>query len=201
MPTGLTNDIYEGKDESLEGFVWKCAAQCFHDCREVPSIEDLEHEFGMDSYYLESLAEKKAELDKLDSMTDAQIEEDERRAAGEGRKLYEKTIQKRRELRDRYMRVRAKVEAWEQAKIHEGLKSLCLRQIDECVQHDCMDVEPAWYLPEPRPVHDVRKARREYLVESIRETEKTIAEMKERHREKIEFVRALEKSLPRPKRV
>ena len=201
MATGLAYDIYSGKDESLEGFVWRCASQFFHDCSEVPALEDIERGLVSSEHLTNDISRAKAELDKLDSLTDVQIEDDERRFAEQSKRVYEDSLSRARLVRDRYMRVRAKVEAWDPpTKAHENLKLLCLRQIDSGIEHDCSEPSPASYCHEPRPVPVARQERRDRILDRIRFDEKAIEETQKRKREQIEFVRELEKSLPRPKR-
>ncbi len=145
MPTGLTANIYEGKDNSFRGFALKCLAQLGAGWKAT--------EYG----------EKELPLDKAPVIEpDTKYHRNELKKAEEGvkrwkkakekpesvRKEYEEFYAKREEenaesekdnseLRARYQSMLDRVNAWRAPESCIGLKELMTKQLNESMRFDC----------------------------------------------------------------
>lgn len=145
MPTGLTANIYEGKDNSFRGFALKCLAQLGAGWKAT--------QYG----------EKELPLDKAPVIEpDTKYHRNELKKAEEGvkrwkkakekpesvRKDYEAFYAKREEenaesekdnseLRARYQSMLDRVNAWQAPESCIGLKELMTEQLNKSIEFDC----------------------------------------------------------------
>src|SRR5665213_2401224 len=74
MPTGYTSKLYEGKDQSFNEFVMRCARAfgALITMRDDPSDAPIPDEFTADSYYSERIATTTRELAEVSAWTQTQ---------------------------------------------------------------------------------------------------------------------------------
>lgn len=139
MPTGITSNLYAGKPETFENFMLKCARQmgALMHMRDDSYDAPIRHREPSD-YHAKALVKAKEELAKWESMTVAQailrLEENQK----EDIERYQREIQKRKEMLERYNDMLLKVEAWQPpTPEHEGLKQLAIDQLKQSISHDC----------------------------------------------------------------
>lgn len=163
MPTGLTSDIYEGKDMSLRKFALKCATHFTGGyqaseggSKPLPLYEPPV--IPLNSYYVENLEKAKEELKYwLEVKNNTEL----------SRKLYDDYVMKHEaakadynqkinvEMRGRYLKMLGKVEAWEVDMEYQNIKDFMLGQIKESMEHDCPEnVENPYDYELPSSIED-----------------------------------------------
>lgn len=138
MPTGYTAKIEKG--QGFKDFVLGCAramGACTEMRDEAPDAP-IPAGFQPSSYHLQEKQEAEKELKRLRSITTAQatkvaIKEFDEEVERRHDRAAEKT-----ELRSKYERMLAKVEAWlPPTAEHNGLKQFMIKQIKESIDFDC----------------------------------------------------------------
>ena len=133
MPTGYTEDIYEGKDVSFSDFALKCA-RAFGACIEQRD-DDLNDkpkliEKTKDSYNIKKLEEAKKWKKPTKAEFDAYVKKQTA--------YYNEQIDKQNKLKASYQRMLDKANAWTPpTKEHEGLKKFMINQLTESMEFDC----------------------------------------------------------------
>lgn len=137
MPTGYTAAI--AGDITFERFVMRCAramGACLHMRDEPMDAEITAHKPS--AHYKESLARVEAERDRIDAMSPADAE-----AAAKADYLTKKEsrdsyAEKNQELRDKYLAMFAKVDAWKPpTEGHQEFKNFMLGQLKDSIEFDC----------------------------------------------------------------
>jgi hypothetical protein len=198
MPTGYTHKVQKGEVTDLRTFALECA-RAFGACvelRDDPKAP-IPEAFAPSDYYVRSMAEKRAEVARLYSMTpdEAAIacatDHDQRVEA------YHKRRAEKAAERKRYEAMIALVRAWEPpTKEHGGLQSFMLEQLHTSIDFDCF------------PDHD-REPKREpadvWLAKARAEADKNLARASKNHAEEVKraasrtaWIKALRASLPSP---
>jgi hypothetical protein len=197
MPTGYTADVGDGKVTDFRTFALRCARNFGATImqRDDP-MDALPKPREVGDYYPKRVAEAKAEIIRLETMT---LAEAEREAAKE----YEAAIAsdaeykaKREETRARYEAMLAEVEAWEPPKDeHAGLKKFMTEQLRSSIDFDCADysTERVQYSPSVW----LAKARQK-AASDLAYAEKHLAEEIERCEGANQWITALYESLSRP---
>jgi rRNA maturation protein Nop10 len=139
MPTGYTDIIDKGA--TFKDFALRCARgiDVLYFLRDVGFGSELPSEFSPDDYHEKALEKARRELDEAKSLA---IEA----ASALAQQEFEKDVQHQQEaishsiaLHQKYAEMRDKVEAWTPpTKLHNGLKTFMLQQLDESLEHDDM---------------------------------------------------------------
>ncbi|MEK5167155.1 hypothetical protein NYE69_33275 [Paenibacillus sp. FSL R5-0527] len=179
MPTGYTSSIYNGEEVTVKDFVLKCsrAFGALVMMRDEPMDAEIPV-FEPSSYNLESLEKAKEQLKKLTSLSSEEVEKLAEEEYRNGVEEYQKNLKKRRELRSRYERLLAEVNAWNPpSSEHVGLKEFCVKQLEESIDWDCDEK----YLTPP-----VRLSGEEYRKSGIVKAHKEIAYYSNAHEEEVQ---------------
>lgn len=201
MATGFTGPIADGTDTSMANYLWRLAGFPYRDPPVVPPVEYIvaEHEASMASTRA-SMEAAEVRLEELAGLSDDALEAAERRRAAESWQFHQEVAEKRRTIRDRYMKLRAKLEAWvPPSDDHEGLKTQAITHLDESIAHDCGEVVAADYMYTPKSADDARTERREHLNREISMYKQQLIDDQAAHERRVAWIRALEKSVPRPR--
>lgn len=152
MPTGLTGDIYEGKDMSLRGFALRCVTRTGFGCTWTDRGEramplDKAPVLQANSYNREALQEAEEELARWQRVKE-QPEEMQREYDAYCTKVKLENIRRDKrydEKHDRYQAMIDKVTAWQVTELYQPLKDMMLRQLHESMEFDCRDKEHRYY--------------------------------------------------------
>lgn len=144
MPSGLTYKINSGEDMTLRGFALKCVTQLgagyFATCqgeKEMPL--DKAPVLKVSNYHQEQLSDAEKDIAFWNEVKDNQREK---------QKLYDEYIQKKRSedidrdkrqaaIKERYITMIKKVEAWNLPDEYKSLKDLMLKQLNDSLDFDC----------------------------------------------------------------
>lgn len=201
MPTGYTADFAD-KDLSFEEFVWKCARAmgAFMHMRDDSMNSDIRMP-EEDNYHSKSLLEALEYLQELQSMPLAKAallmtEEREARI-----KRAKESLEKSRVLRERYTRMISKVSDWvPPTSDHANFKRFMLEQLTSSLDWDCNDKYTLESLAQPEITaqewldKEMASAQRD-----IEYHTKYMSEDRQRHKEVINWIKALQQSVPQPK--
>lgn len=198
MPTGYTAKIGEGG--TFEEFAWGCArafgARAM--MRDEPHDAPVPQEFEPSPYYLKRIEETRAELDRLEAMTD---DEAAMEAAEARRKVGADNAERKAKaeaLSEKYAAMLARVHAWvPPSEDHVGMKEFMIEQIETSLKHDC---DPWEY---PLPTRDGaawRAMRASQLKEDLAHARRHWKEEQERTAGRNRWVRQLRESIPQPTR-
>jgi len=135
MPSGYTEDIYNGKEVTFKDFALGCA-RAFGACvmqRDDPA--DVKPKImPEESYHTEELKK----LKKFKKPTKAQFESYVKKTIAD----YEKSIRKNNELKKRYSDILEKANNWQPpTKEHERLKAFMIQQLTDSSSFDCGGVD------------------------------------------------------------
>ena len=151
MPTGLTAEIYEGKNMSFRRFALKCFTQIGggyeasnYGERDLPL--DKPPVIKVDKYYFNRWEEAKNKLDMLERL---------KKDSNELEKVYNEEMEKRRNdneslekqrkaIAERYKTMLEKAEHWDAPEAYKELKKLMIKQLQDSIEFDCRSTEPAW---------------------------------------------------------
>lgn len=192
MPTGLTESICEGRDMTLRGVALRCVTQTGFGCsytfrgeREMPL--DKPPVMQANSYHREALKEAEEELamwqelkeepGKLQLTYDVYCMRVKMENDGRDKRYDEK--------HDRYQAMIDKVTAWQVTEPYQPLKELMLRQLQESMEHDCVDKKDRYY--------DHVAPMDEWLATNIERCSRSIDYYKKRVDEDEEWVRECNK--------
>ena len=192
MPTGLTGDIYEGKNMSLRKFALGCAAQFSAGYMATNfGEEDLPlyaaPTIPYDDYYVERLKEAKR---KVAYWLDIDANEDSGLAKyqeflDEWYRSNESYKKKNDDLLARYQEMLKKVESWEMEEKYEDLKKLMIKQLKESIEFDCPEDKPI-YNEEPPTYKEWVRGKIcnacedvKYYTEQIEKNKKNVDELNE----------------------
>ena len=138
MPTGLTADIYDGKDTSFRNYALVCARQMGFLARMRDSAHDakIPESFPHDDYHDKALVDAEAGLANFLALTDAElkelyVEEDKRR-----REANHESLKKAMGVKDRYEAMLNQVYLWECPREIIALKNLMISQLENSIDFD-----------------------------------------------------------------
>lgn len=197
MPTGYTHNVQDGSLTEFRDFALQCA-RAFGACitlRDEPAGAPIPDEFQPSDYHEKALASAKAELARLEALSDrdvARAADADYEAAAEGWK--KRRAEKITQLQ-RYEAMLAKAEAWiPPTPDHQGLKDFMCEQLRQSIDFDCGG--GSW---DKLPTRQTEAAWRFNAIEtatrSIAHHTKEHAKEVERCRGRTEWVRALRASV------
>lgn len=138
MPSGITSDIYEGKDVSLRDYLMGVARQMSmaimqrdSDPREPVKLREVQ------PYSKDRLDEAQAELERLESLS---LEDAAREAQAELKQVeaaHISVVNDREALTRRYDDMIAKVRTWKPEPIVQYVKDHALKYLEESREFDC----------------------------------------------------------------
>lgn len=138
MPTGYTAAIKDGI--SFEQFALSCA-RAFGACitmRDEPSDAPIPDEFQPSTWNAERLAKSLAELDAVESMTDADCLAAAESEYAAAMARHEERMRENESLDLAYRSMLSDVLSWSPpSPDHEGLKAFMIEQIEESIKFDC----------------------------------------------------------------
>lgn len=155
MPTGYTNDIYEGKDVSLADF----AAGCAHAFGAFVHQRDSTHDGQLtypespntvDNYHVTKLVRARAEADQWADMSEERKYELWSEYYRERTVELHNSIAKNSELRARYQRMLAQVQAVDVPSDLQNFKDFMVGQLTDSIEFDCGSDDKftkEWYQP------------------------------------------------------
>lgn len=201
MPSGITSDLYEGKDTSLRGYLMSVGRSMGYAImqRDADRSEPVREVTASDynRRQADTLRQELAEIEGL-SVADAWARYLAERAAAVERR--DEMVRQRRELRARYTRMLAEVEAWQPDPLIASTKDYALKQLRESIDFDCgHEGEEARYWPMP-PVYiggaEYLAGRRKQLQEDIDRAEQHQREEDDRTADRNRHIAAFLGSLP-----
>lgn len=201
MPSGITSDLYEGKDTSLRGYLMSVGRSMGYaimqrdDDRAEPVREVTASDYSRRQ--ADTLRRELAELEGL-SVAEAWTRCQAERAAAVERR--DEHVRERRELRVRYERMLAQVGAWHPDPLVASTKEYALKHLQESIDFDCdAPGEEARYWPRP-PVYldgsEYITERRKQLQTEIDRAEQNQREEDERTADRNRHIAAFLGSLP-----
>lgn len=163
MPTGYTAEIE--KDQSFEDFVLGCArafGATIHQRDDPSSSKPRLRTEDEDSYYIKALKEAKEEVALLEAMSTEERVTHGAKLRQEALDRQQQFFNKKVVLRQKYMDMLAKVEAWyPPTPNHQELKSFMINQITQSIDFDCntkYDMEEITRLSQVKPYSEYEKA-------------------------------------------
>lgn len=147
MPSSYTANIYDGKPETLESFLLKCARQFYANVRmREDSLDSEIVEYTPNTkYYEENLERAKARLAELQAMSREEIEAIIEETHKNSLESYQIRVQEKLDMRARYEHMIHQVENWTPpTDEHVNLKEFALNQLKDSLDFDCghMPTEP-----------------------------------------------------------
>jgi hypothetical protein len=195
MPTGYTADIAKGI--SFEEFVWNCARAfgALVLMRDDPQGAPIPERLEPSPYYAESVKKDEAELARLHSLTKEQANAECLAAYQRQMESYNQRRTERRELREKYLRMLAKVKEWTPpTPKHAGLREFMEKQITQSIEWDCSDKYD-------RP--PICRSTEAWLADSIEKARQSLTRSQQSHAEEVErtesrnrWLAALRESVP-----
>ncbi len=186
--TGLTAPILD--DCTFAHFLWTCATQITqHDT----GIDDVYVHFDSRSdYYTEQLEETKAELAKVEAMTDTEFDAYRGHLADEAATRLAEANAKRETTVTKLKAMKVKVDAWTPpSPDHESVKGLMLKQLDQVIESN--EGPYTWWDKIPTR-EDFERGRRRDIERCQGEIEK----QRTRADEKQAWVKTLRAAVPIP---
>lgn len=193
MPTGYTAKLYDGQDQTFEEFVLSCARAfgALITLRDTPEAP-IPDKFEPSSYYEGALEKDIQEIADNANRTDEQWEamaEAEHQHAVASWEADEKTRQERGK---RYMDMLDQVQAWiPPTPDHQSLKNFMAEQINDSIRYDCTGSDR----PRKMDASEFAQMHTDFANRSYERHQKSLAEERERAKERTEWVRALKASL------
>lgn len=159
MPTGYTNDIYDGEELSGKEFIMKCA-RAFGACvemRDDPMNKEIP-EFKPSTYHQENIEKRKSELNKYQGMTideaKSLVEESYKNRTIENEKYIKNNI----DLKNRYLKTLTEVLAWNvPTNEHEELKNYAIDQLRKSIEYDCGNMDYSKEINKDTPQEYINK--------------------------------------------
>lgn len=192
MPTGYTDAI--GKGISFRKFVLTCAramGACIMQRDESLDVEPTIPEAS--TYNAKALEDARTELNAIGNWSTADIAREYTKELAARTDSYLKYEAEKKELRNKYNAMLARVLAWEPPTAdHEGLKDFMLQQIRESIRFDCHESEP----PTTMSPEDWYQNKIDTLQKSMEYHEKANAEEIERTKSRAAWITALMESVP-----
>lgn len=197
MPSGITADIYEGKDVTLRDYLMRVGRGMGYAIlqRDDDPSEPVKTTTESSSYYEQRIPELKAQLAALWNLTDDEIAEAARADYQERHDAWERRRTEKAALRERYEDMLAQVEAWEPDPLIASTKEYAIKYLRESIDFDCggsrFDQEP-----QPQDPADWLAAQKEDVSDSLARAEAHWEEEKERTADRNRHIEAFLRSLP-----
>lgn len=188
MPSGITSDIYEGKDVSLRDYLMKVGRQmslAIHQ-RDEDSSAPIRLRKPYTAYSDEQETKGLQRIKELDDMSLVEAAEAARAEYKKAQLAYKNELATRQTLLKRYTDMRKQVEAWEPHPKVAYVKEHALKFIDESIDFDChgtTEEEMMKYYPHPEKKSAVR-----WLKESYKSAERSIKYARESRTEELNRV-------------
>lgn len=155
MATGYTYPVYEGEITQLRDWAKFLAPQMFYD--NMVLVPDLKSE-------KKRLKEANEDLKQAKAMTLAQAESRIAESNVQASKENDKSIDNHAQIRARYEKMLAQVNAWLPPESLEGMKKMMLSQLEDSIKHDCSP-----YIREP-----TRISPQEFIKKEIEFAERSV---------------------------
>ena len=206
MPTGYTEDIYNGQEVSFEDFVWKCVRNMgyAHRHRDSGELPDDPGDYSEEIERLKGELQRcQYEVDQYEAMGWHAAEKAAQEEFEEELRRWETARAEQLARKSRYETMLKRVHEWEvPTPEHASLKTFMIDQLEESLRWDCSLTENGYREFAPKlKSWDVWLQER---LESARENRdyyaKNLGNL-EQHQEKARrYFVELERSVPRPKR-
>lgn len=161
MPTGYTAGVADGKITTFRQFALQCARAmgALVMMRDEPFDAPIPDEMRPDTkYYDERIAEARAILERLPTLTAEECEAEAEKAHAEALAAHDRHQAERRETQARYEAMLEKVRAWTPpTSDHVGMREFMQEQLVESIRFDCGTSSPP----------PVKKSGREWRLEQI----------------------------------
>jgi hypothetical protein len=149
--------------------------------------------FEISQYYVEALADKRALVELLEKLTDAEWQERLDSDYDESVKSYEQRVVDNLQLRSRYQEMLGQVQEWTPpTSEHEGLKTFMIEQIEDSMKFDCYE-----------PIRPEKLALEEFKTEQLQSAKRSLGYSQENLQEEIDrvngrnkWIQALRDSVP-----
>jgi hypothetical protein len=195
MPSGYTETLYKGDDQTFEQFVMQCARAfgALIELRDEPHAE-IPEKFEASPY------ERKRLDAAIGLVVEVRDRTDEEWAAAQEAEIAEHNAHVREaialagERRVRYELMLAQVRAWKPpTEEHKGLHEFMVKQLEESIAFDCS----TRYLDEQRwvPVPEYAQAKQDDAARELRRAEQSLVEAQERAAGRTAWVQDLRQSL------
>jgi len=202
MPSGITSDVYEGKDVSVQDYAKTVARQMgyFMHMRDDSYGEPLRYPSdswtgkGNDSFYAKSLREIRDEKAQWDSKTEKEKYFEWSEYYRKAKVAQAEAIAKDAELRARYTKMIARVEAVDvtDEQLMESTKDNMLRYLNESLDFDCHDEPGEWY--KPKEYVEWCNDKESHFARNIPRYEAELAKENERSDNLTEYIEAFERT-------
>lgn len=203
MPSGITQDVYDGSNADLRDYLMRVGRQMMFSVLqrdEGPGPVRIPEDAGSGSRYAhERVREAEARIAELQGMDTLSRLRAAHAAHVERLASWTEIQEKKAVVRARYADMQAKLEAWEPEPLVAYVKEHALRYLAESIEYDCPDREPkfSWDF-EP-----VESAPSVWWVDAMNEAVKRrdmaredIEKYERVERERREHVEAFYRSLP-----
>jgi len=196
MPNGYTAPIYEGEDISFRDFILRCARGFGFAVgqRDEPMDAPLKTYFEPNTkYHDDALKKAWATLERVDAMSDAELEQEAQERYEAGVRAHEEAAEKTAAMAERYDAMIEKVEAWPVPGELAEMKKTILGWLRESREHDAGRVYPS--MPERQTGAELREELRERAMRDIAYHVKSRQEEIDRTEERNAYARLLLDSL------
>ena len=176
MPTGYAEAIKD--DITLEQYAMRCARAwgALIMMRDDPLDAPIPEEIPPTTWYKEHLKEEQDRLALLESLSIEDASSMNLMEFNKAMEVYEKRMQGKTILRQKYIAMRNKVSAWEVSEPYLSFKSFMIEQIDTSMEGDCnVKYEQTPVLIDTQ----------QWLQEQIAQTQKQIAYFTEQDAEEV----------------
>lgn len=138
MPTGITSDIYDGKDLTLRGYLLRVGRSMSYSIMQRDSpLDEPPKRSEPSRYHAEALAKAEARVEELLGMLEEQAAPLAAEAHEQAMARYEHERAANQELRERYEKMIAAVEGWTPDPLVAQTKEYALKQLRESLDFDC----------------------------------------------------------------
>lgn len=197
MPTGYTNDIYEGKPITFPEFAMKCARAfgALIMLRDEPMDAPIPDAFLPSDYHVKALAEAKDDLALALEWTDAEAASEADHANTKAAEYHARRVAESAAMATRYDAMIAEVEKWAApTDDHVEFRNFMLKQLTDSRKWDCGVGEP----PAPMTAATYRADRIAHFAHMVEYHTKEHAQEVERAQQRTAWVKALRDSLNAP---
>lgn len=181
MATGYTYPVKDGEITKLGDFIKSFARAFIHHCDELPK------EFEVSDWVAKRLEKSEAELAKINSQTDEEIDRDAEESYQSSLKSHAESVEKNRIEQERYAAMIAKAKSWDAPEILKPFKKKLIEHLVESKEHDKFEWEP----PKKLSVEEWRSVFAESATRQIADAKKEIKEERVRAAKNAEWLKAV----------
>jgi hypothetical protein len=201
MPSGITSDIYEGKDVTLQDYLLRVGRSMSFAImqRDSDVDEPVKYREPSTKYDEERIAKAQAEIVELEKMTLAEAAQRSTAEYNEKMKAREEYKANKEALLQRYENMLAKVKAWEPDEKIAYVKKYAIQYLEESIEFDVGDRSNLTkYYPYPMRLNGSEwlNDKTQQARETIDRARKNIKEELDRVKDFNEHIDAFLKSLP-----